>query len=252
MDTAFPTTPNIVSREDWLAARTALLQEEKDLLKAYDALALKRRQLPWVKVDKRYTFDTPTGPKTLSDLFEGRSQLLVQHFMYGPDWEEGCVGCSFGADHMHGIWTHLEHHDVKFTAISRASLTQIDAFKARMGWGFDWVSSGGSDFNYDYNVSFTEVQKAAGKVVYNFAECDYACDELPGMSVFCKDVDGAVYHTYSVFARGTELASGAFQMLDMTPKGRNETGPNFNLTDWVRHHDKYEDVKGETACGCAK
>ena len=251
MDTASPFTPNVTTKEDWLAHRVALLEEEKALLKAYDALVAKRRQMPWVKIDKLYVFDTPAGPKTLADLFEGRSQLLIQHFMYGPEWEEGCVGCSFGADHMEGVFTHLEHHDVKFTAISRASLAQISAFKQRMGWTFDWVSSAGSDFNYDFHVSFTEAEKAAGKVFYNFTQSDYFCDELPGMSAFYKDEDGTVYHTYGVFARGTELTSGVFQMLDIMAKGRNETGPNFNLTDWVRHHDKYEDTPALSACGCS-
>ncbi len=251
MDSAAPiAAPKIASREDWLAARQALLVKEKDLLRQMDALAAERRTLPWVKVDKLYVFDTPDGPRSLSDLFEGRSQLIIQHFMFGPDWEEGCVGCSFGADHMHGIWLHLENHDVKFTAVARAPLSKIEAFKARMGWEFDWVSSYGSDFNYDYHVSFTEAQKAAGRVTYNFREDDYACDELPGMSVFVKGADGAVYHTYSCYARGTEV-SGALGLLDLTPLGRNETGPNGDLSDWVRHHDKYEDAKTATSC-CGK
>lgn len=251
MDSAAPlATPRIASREDWLAARQALLVKEKELLRQMDALAAERRTLPWVKVDKLYVFDTPKGPRTLSDLFEGRSQLLIQHFMFGPEWEEGCVGCSFGADHMHGIWLHLQNHDVKFAVVARAPLSKIEAFKARMGWEFDWVSSNGSDFNYDYQVSFTDAQKEAGRVIYNFHEDAYACDELPGMSVFVKGADGAVYHTYSCYARGTEV-SGALGLLDLTPLGRNETGPNGDLSDWVRHHDKYEDTKTAASC-CAK
>lgn len=249
MDTASPLTPQVVSREDWLAARIALKAEEKRVLHEMDALAARRKQLPWVKVDKLYVFETADGPKTLSDLFEGRSQLLVQHFMYSPDWEEGCVGCSLGADHMHGIWPHLENHDVKFTAISRASVAQIDAFKLRMGWGFDWVSSANTDFNYDFDVSFRPEDMASGKVWYNYAEREgINIADLPGMSVFYKDADGTIYHTYSVYSRGTELTSGVFQLLDITPKGRNETGPNFNLTDWVRHHDKYESAKPAASC----
>lgn len=249
MDTDFSSGPPVVSREDWLIARKALLEKEKALIGEIDALRAERLNMPWVHVDKDYVFDTAKGPRRLADLFEGRSQLLIQHFMFGPDWEEGCVGCSLGADHMHGIWTHLEHHDVKFTAVSRAPLTKIDAFKARMGWGFDWVSSGTSDFNYDYNVSFTEAQKAANRISYNFSEGPYAMDELPGMSAFYKDQDGQVYHTYSVFARGTELAGGVFGLLDIMPKGRNETGPKFDMTDWLKHHDKYE-VAAIAACGC--
>ena len=248
MDTAAQLAfPRVVSREDWLTARRALLEKEKELLRKMDALAEERRTLPWVRVDKLYLFDTPDGPRTLADLFEGRSQLIIQHFMFAPEWDEGCVGCSFGADHMHGIWVHLHNHDVKFTVVARARLYKIEAFKARMGWGFDWVSSLGSDFNYDYQVSFTERQKAAGRVVYNFHEDAYACDDLPGISVFVKGADGAVYHTYSCYARGTEV-SGALGLLDLTPLGRNETGPNGDLSDWVRHHDKYEDTKAKATC----
>lgn len=239
--------PTIVSREEWLTARTALLAKEKALLREMDALAAERRRLPWVKVDKLYVFDTPDGPRTLADLFEGRSQLLIQHFMFGPEWEEGCVGCSFGADHMHGIWIHLENHDVKFAAVSRAPLAKIEAFKKRMGWEFDWVSSHGSEFNYDYHVSFTEAEKAANRVFYNFREDAYAIDELPGLSVFVKDDNGQVYHTYSCYARGTEAASGVFGLLDITPKGRNE-GPDGDLSDWVRHHDKYDDAAVSSSC----
>ncbi len=182
MDADFNPAPAIVSRDEWLIARKAMLEKEKALIREIDSLRAERLNMPWVRVDKAYVFDTPKGQRSLADLFEGRSQLLIQHFMFGPDWEEGCVGCSLGADHMHGIWPHLEHHDVKFTAISRAPLDKIDAFKARMGWGFDWVSSGNSDFNYDYHVSFTEAQKAANSITYNFSEGPYAMDELPGMS----------------------------------------------------------------------
>ncbi len=247
MDSAAPTTPTVASREDWLKARTALLERENALLREIDALTEARRRLPWVKVEALYVFDTPDGPKTLSDLFEGRSQLLVQHFMFGPDWEEGCVGCSFGADHMHGIWIHLENHDVKFVAVSRAPMERITPFKARMGWDFDWVSSHGSDFNYDYHVSFTEEEKAANRVTYNFKEDTYAIDELPGLSVFVKDKAGQVYHTYSCYARGTEIPSSVMGLLDITPNGRNQT----EEMEWVRHHDKYDaEPKAKSECGC--
>ncbi|WP_031237298.1 DUF899 domain-containing protein [Asticcacaulis sp. AC460] len=242
MDSAAPHP--VVSREDWLAARIALKNEEKRVLREVDALAKKRAALPWVKVDKLYLFDTPSGPRTLSDLFAGRSQLIVQHFMFAPEWEEGCVGCSLGADHMNGITAHLENHDVKYTLVSRAPLAKLIAFRERMGWPFDWVSAGDGDFNYDFHVSFREGEP----VYYNYADRAFECVDLPGLSVFHKTADGTIYHTYSVYSRGTELASGVFQLLDMTPKGRNETGPNGDLTDWVKHHDKYD--SGSSSCGC--
>jgi predicted dithiol-disulfide oxidoreductase (DUF899 family) len=232
----------IVSPADWLEARKALLAQEKALTRQLDALRAERQQLPWVKVDKLYIFDTPGGPKTLADLFAGRSQLLVQHFMFAPDWDEGCVGCSLGADHINGILPHLENHDVKFTAVSRAPLAKLTAFKQRMGWRFDWVSSDNNDFNYDYGVAFRE-----GAQVYNYREETDLPADPPGLSAFYKDEDGAIYHTYSCYARGTELAGGVFGLLDISPKGRNETG---GMTDWLRHHDRYD--AAATACGCGK
>jgi predicted dithiol-disulfide oxidoreductase (DUF899 family) len=231
-------THKIVSRDEWIAARRALLTKEKALLKAKDDVRRETRELPWVKVDKAYQFDGPNGRETLSDLFAGRSQLIVKHFMLGPGWKEGCLGCSFGADQVDGSVVHLVNHDVMFIAISRAPYSEIAAYHKRMGWKFKWVSSYGSDFNYDYNVSFSEADKARGKVFYNFEETDYAIDELPGYSVFCKDEAGDIFHTYSTFARGTELVGGVYGFLDVTPKGRNEP-PGGNLTAWVRRHDEY-------------
>ena len=230
----------IVSREEWIAARRAHLVNEKKLTRLRDQLMAERRELPWVKVDKAYVFDTPTGEQTLSDLFDGRSQLIVRHIMLGPDWQELCTGCSFGADHVDGALQHVEHHDVSFVAVSRAPLAKIEAFKRRMGWKFRWVSSFGSDFNYDFNVSFTAEEKARGKVFYNFETQNYMSDELSGSSVFYKDETGSLFHTYSVYARGGEGGLGAYHLLDMTPKGRNENGPHHNLMDWVRLHDRYD------------
>jgi predicted dithiol-disulfide oxidoreductase (DUF899 family) len=229
----------VVSREEWVAARQRLLDQEKEFTRMRDRLGAERRALPWVKVEKAYAFDGPRGKETLADLFGGRSQLIVQHFMFGPGWEEGCVGCSFQADHVGGALLHLGHHDVSFAAVSRAPYAKIEAFRRRMGWRFPWVSSFGSDFNLDYNVSASEEDRARGKMYYNYAERDFQIDELSGLSVFHKDDSGDVFHTYSTFARGAEEALGAYVYLDLTPKGRNETGPGRNLTDWVRHHDKY-------------
>jgi predicted dithiol-disulfide oxidoreductase (DUF899 family) len=241
-------THNIVSREDWLVARKALLAKEKALTKARDALNRERRELPWVKVEKAYVFEGPDGKETLSDLFAGRSQLVVDHFMLGPGWNEGCVGCSFGADHVDGSLVHLEHHDVSMVAVSRAPLPEIQAFQKRMGWRFKWVSSFGSDFNYDYHVSFRPEEIATGKVFYNYELSDAQIDELPGTSVFYRDESGDIFHTYSTYARGSEVLLGTYHLLDLTPKGRNETGPRHNLTDWVRHHDRYEDRGAADGC----
>ena len=241
------TEHKIVSADEWLAARRALLAEEKALLKAHDALAAKRRALPWVKVEKRYEFEGPDGRETLSDLFDGRSQLIIKHFMLGPDWEEGCVGCSFGADQLDGQLVHLVNHDVMLVAISRAPLAKIQAFQKRMGWHFKWVSSFGSDFNFDYHVSFTDEDRARDRAFYNFELGRYMSDEMPGFSVFYKDEAGQVFHTYSVFARGTDQLGSTYSLLDLTPKGRNEP-PGGNLTAWVRHHDKYDRQPGNSCC----
>ena len=231
--------PKIVSPAEWLMARKELLAKEKELTRARDALNAERRMLPWVKIEEPYVFDGPNGPVTLSELFDGRSQLIVHHFMFGPGWKEGCVGCSFKADHVGGALPHLEHHDVTFAAISRAPLREIEPFKQRMGWRFKWVSSYGNDFNFDYHVSFTDDEIGAGKVYYNYDVRELRGEERSGNSVFYKDEAGDIFHTYSTFGRGDELLVGAYVYLDLTPKGRNETGPNHNLTAWVRHHDRY-------------
>jgi len=237
----------VVSRDEWLAARKAHLASEKALTRARDALAQERRELPWVRVEKEYVFDGPNGKETLADLFAGRSQLIVKHFMLGPDWEEGCVGCSFQSDHIDGALPHLEHHDVTLLAVSRALFDKIEAFRKRMGWRFKWVSSFGSDFNYDYNVSFTPEQIETGEMYYNYEKRRIDSDELSGISVFYRNEDGDIFHTYSQYARGGEMMIGTYHYLDITPKGREETGRG-NLTDWVRHHDKYEDTAGEESC----
>ena len=237
----------VVTQSEWLEARRRLLAEEKALSEHRDRVNEARRALPWVKVEKTYVFDTPQGRRTLAELFDGRSQLVVQHFMFGPDWEAGCTGCSFGADHIDGANRHIRHHDVTFVAVSRAPLDKLMAYRKRMGWEFDWVSSAGSDFNFDFNVSFTEADRAKGKVFYNFGEIESTMDELPGVSVFYKNERGEVFRTYSSYARGNEEVIGAYMLLDMTPLGRNENGPHYNLMDWVKRHDEYEG-SAQVAC----
>jgi len=232
--------PPVVSRQEWLAVHQQHLLQEKEMTRLRDRLRTSRRALPWVKIDKEYVFDSHEGTKTLAELFEGRSQLIIKHFMFGPGWQEGCVGCSFEVDHIEGALVHLEHHDVTFVAVSRAALAEIEAFKRRMGWRFKWVSSSGSDFNYDFHVSFSPEQIATGQVFYNFTLQPFQCEELSGLSVFYKDAHGDVFHSYSAYGRGAEEILGTYMLLDLTPMGRNETGPNFNLTDWVRHHDRYD------------
>jgi len=229
----------IVSREEWIAARKELLSKEKELTQLQDEVSGRRRAMPWVKVDKEYSFDTPDGKKTLAQLFDGRSQLVVYHFMFGPGWKAGCLGCSFFSDHVDGPNQHLSHHDVTFVAVSRAPLPELEAYKKRMGWRFNWISSCASDFNYDFHVSFTKEEMAKGKVYYNFEMTDATTEELHGTSVFLKDDAGNVFHTYSSYARGDERGIGTYMFLDLTPKGRNE-GAKGNLTGWVKRHDEYE------------
>jgi predicted dithiol-disulfide oxidoreductase (DUF899 family) len=236
----------IVSREDWLAARKSLLAHEKESTDLSDKLAEERRTLPWVKVDKTYVFATPDGDKTLADLFDGRSQLIVYHFMLGPGWKEGCQSCSFLADHFDGAVVHLAQRDVTFLVVSRAPLPEIEAFKRRMGWGFKWVSSFGNDFNFDYGVSFHDDEVGA-QGVYNYARQEIDSDEMPGASVFYKDADGQVFHTYSTYARGLDHLVGAYSFLDLTPKGRDEDNLPWTMA-WVRHHDRYEDAKAGDGC----
>jgi predicted dithiol-disulfide oxidoreductase (DUF899 family) len=234
--------PEVVSRAAWLAARKQLLAKEKELTRQRDALNRQRRELPWVKVEKEYVFATPEGKKTLADLFDGRSQLIAYHFMFEPGAKEGCPYCSFLADQIDGARVHLEHHDVSLVVVSRAPLAQIEAFRKRMGWGFTWASSYDSDFNFDYQVSFTKESIAKGPAYYNFEPRQSQSEgEESGTSVFAMDETGQVFHTYSSYARGDDLLLGAYNYLDLTPKGRNENGPAFNLTDWVRHHDRYDD-----------
>jgi len=230
----------VVSRDEWLAARKELWIKEKELTRMNDALRAKRGRLPWVKIDKEYIFDAPDGKRSLAELFQGKSQLIVQHFMFGPGWKEGCVGCSFTADHVDGALKHLVHHDVSFVAISRAPIEEIETFKKRMNWHFTWVSSFHTDFNYDYNVSFTKEDQDLGIAYYNYNSRVFEGEELSGHTVFYMNEHGEIFHTYSTYSRGGEQLLGTYIYLDWTPKGRNETGPGQNLTDWVRHHDKYE------------
>jgi predicted dithiol-disulfide oxidoreductase (DUF899 family) len=228
-------TPHpLVSREEWLDARQRLLDREKEMTRMRDRLAEERRSLPWVRVEKTYVFDAPDGRKTLADLFDNRSQLIIHHFMFHPEWNAGCKTCSFDADHAEGALVHLENHDVSYVHVSRAPLDKIEAYKKRMGWTARWVSSFNSDFNYDYHVSFTPEDLAAGNVFYNF-RLQEGIEDVPGLSVFFKDEDGAVYHTYSSYARGNEEVLGTYMYLDITPKGRKET----EIMDWIRRHDEY-------------
>lgn len=227
----------VVSREEWLDARRKLLKAEKEVTRSRDALAVKRRELPWVKVDKTYVFEGPQGNITLSDIFDGRSQLFVYHFMFGPDWEAGCDGCSFLADHIDGPNQHLRHHDVTIVAVSRASIDKLSAFKKRMGWHFPWYSSLDSDFNFDFGVSYHREDLDAGPVMHNFTEQKLSFEEQPGMSVFYKDENGDIFHTYSGYERAGDELIGAHAFLDMTPKGRNED----EVMGWMRLHDEYGD-----------
>jgi len=227
----------VVSEADWLIARKDLLTREKEFNRQRDALAAARRALPWVKIDKKYMFEGQRGKETLADLFEGRSQLIVYHFMLGPGWDEGCKSCSFLADHFDGANFHLPHRDATFITISRAPLAEIEAYKKRMGWRFKWLSSHGNDFNFDYHVSFTEEDEKKNEVCYNYTTQEFISDELPGLSVFYKDEHGDVFHTYSTYARGLDILVGAYNFLDLTPKGRNEN-PESTM-DWVRRHDEY-------------
>jgi predicted dithiol-disulfide oxidoreductase (DUF899 family) len=234
------TKHEIVSEEQWIEARRALLAEEKAWTRERDRLSKKRRALPWVKVEKDYVFEGAEGSVTLAGLFDGRSQLIVYHFMFGPEWDEGCPGCSLLSDQVDGARKHFEHNDVSFVAVSRGPIDKLQAYRERMGWTFRWVSSSASDFNFDYHVSFPKGTRERG-VFYNFAERpDPEIDELSGVSVFHRDRDGAIYHTYSTYGRGGEVFLPVYGWLDIVPKGRNET-KNGNLTDWVRRHDRYED-----------
>jgi predicted dithiol-disulfide oxidoreductase (DUF899 family) len=234
--------PEVVSEAEWLIARKDLLAREKEFTRERDALSAARRNLPWIKVEKNYIFDGPTGKETLADLFNGHSQLLVYHFMLGPGWEEGCKSCSYLADHFDGANWHLPHRGVSFVIISRAPLAEIQPFKKRMGWRFKWVSSHGNDFNFDFHVSATDEEKAKGKMYYNYETAELLSEEMPGLSVFYKDRNGDILHTYSTYARGLDLLVGTYNFLDLVPKGRDED-PKSTMS-WVRHHDRYEDDNG--------
>jgi len=229
----------VVTDAEWTKARIELLKKEKEMTRLRDDLSRQRRELPWRKVEKEYVFDASEGRKSLADLFDGRSQLIVKHFMLGPGWKEGCVGCSFEADHTEGALVHLQNHDVSYVAVARAPLAEIEAFKKRMGWRLPWVSSYGNDFNFDFHVSFTPEQVAKGEGYYNYKLQNPYIDELSGNSVFYRNEAGEVFHTYSAFGRGAEEVLSTYVLLDLTPKGRNENGPHFTLADWVRHHDRY-------------
>lgn len=236
----------VVSREEWLEARRRLLQLEKEETRLRDKVRAERRALPWVRMDKDYVFQTPDGEKRLADLFDGRSQLIVYHFMLGPDWDAGCTGCSFHSDHIDGTLAHLNNHDVTYIAVSRAPIGKIEAYRKRMGWKFPWVSSYGSDFNFDFHVSFTPEELARGSVRYNFTEIprEQAHDELPGLSAFYRNGKGEIFHTYSTYARGGEELIGTLMILDRAPFGRNEeTTMNF-----VKRHDEYEQAPEASSC----
>lgn len=229
----------IVSREEWVAARKAYLAKEKEFTKARDALSAQRRDLPWVRVDKDYVFEGPEGPESLSDLFDGRGQLIVYHFMFGPDWEEGCPSCSYLADHFDGAIMHLNQRDVTLVAASRAPLATLDGYAKRMGWRFKWVSSLDSDFNQDYHVSFDPDELANGEVYYNYQNTKFPSSEAPGLSVFRRDENGDIFHTYSSYGRGLDILIGAYNWLDLVPKGRDEDNLSYTM-EWVRRHDRYE------------
>lgn len=227
---------DVVSHEAWLAARKAFLAKEKEFTRLRDELAAARRALPWERVTKEYVFDGPTGKETLSDLFAGMSQLVIYHFMFAPEWDAGCKSCSFWADNFDGIDIHLAHRDISFLAISRAPVAKLEAYRKRMGWRFKWVSSGGTSFNYDYLASFTPEQVANGGAQFNYSDMKPPETDMVGISVFTKDESGAIYHTYSAYSRGVDLMNGAYNYIDLTPKGRDEGGRN---QFWVRRHDEY-------------
>jgi len=229
----------VVPRDRWIAERRTLLAREKALTRLQDEVARERRALPWVRIEKDYVFETPAGRRTLAELFEDRRQLLVQHFMFGPGWEQGCPSCSFMADHIDGMRVHLAQRDLALRVVSRAPLADIERFRERMGWQFEWVSSHGSDFNHDFGVTFTPEELATGAVDYNYGLQPFASEEAPGLSVFAKDDAGTVYHTYSTYGRGVEVMMGAYRLLDLVPKGRDERDVAYKM-EWLRHHDRYE------------
>ena len=237
----------VVSRQEWIEARKAHLAHEKEYTYARDRLSAERRALPWVRVEQPYSFDGPGGRVTLADLFRGRSQLVVQHFMFAPDWDEGCKSCSFWADGFERMIPHLAARDTTLVAISRAPLQKLNAFKQRMGWTFDWLSSANSDFNFDYAVSFTPDQLKSDAKVYNFGTSGFSIEEAPGISVFYRDARDDIFHTYSTFARGLDMMNAAYHYLDLTPLGRHEEGLPYPM-DWVRHRDQYQPAPVQASC----
>ena len=232
--------PTVVSPDKWLAARRELLREEKEFSRQRDRLAARRRELPWVKIDQAYMFESTEGPVSLSNLFAGQTQLIVYHFMLAPGWDEGCRGCSFVSDHFDGALPHVNARDIAFAAVSRAPLDEILRFKQRMGWSFPWVSSNGTTFNRDFGVQFTPEEVEANRGDYNFGSNWIGHEEMPGVTVFARDAGGSVYRTYSAYSRGVEQLIGAYNLIDLTPKGRDED-PAMPMS-WVRHHDRYADV----------
>jgi len=248
MDVTVAPKNAVVSEEEWLERRKELLALEKEETRLRDKVRAARQALPWVKVDKDYVFDTPKGRKKLADLFDGRSQLMIYHFMLGPDWDAGCTGCSFLSDHVDGTLPHLNNHDVTYVAVSRAPLDQIEAYKKRMGWKFPWVSAFGSDFNFDYHVSFTKEDLAKDQVNYNYRDISPAdaFDELPGLSAFYRNEAGEVFHTYSSYARGGEEMIGTLMILDRAPLGRNES----TIMNFVKRHDEYEQKPEQSSSCC--
>ena len=228
----------VVNEEQWVAARKELLQKEKEFTRQRDQISRLRRELPWVQVTNNYVFDGPQGKETLADLFGGKSQLIIYHFMFGPGWEEGCPSCSMLADHFEGSLAHLAARDVRVAVVSRARIGQIEAFKKRMGWNFKWISSFENGFNRDYNVSFTQQEMAKQDMYYNYQMQNFPSDEAPGLSVFYKDDEGNIFHTYSTYGRGLDILLGVYNFLDMAPKGRDEDALPFSM-EWVRHHDRY-------------
>jgi predicted dithiol-disulfide oxidoreductase (DUF899 family) len=235
------TTHRVVSREEWIRERMAHLAREKEFTRLRDRLSAERRELPWVKVEAPYVFDGPSGPQSLAELFRGRRQLIVYHFMFDPSWDEGCKSCSFWMDNFDGTAVHLSHRDVSLVLVSRAPIATLEAYRKRMGWDLPWVSSAHNDFNRDYHVSFTPEERDSGRAYYNYRDGSFPAPEAPGVSVFYKDDDGTIYHTYSCYARGLDMLNTAYHLLDLVPKGRDEAGLPSSMA-WLRHHDRYEDL----------
>lgn len=229
----------VVGQDDWITERKRLLAKEKEFTRLRDQLSAERRKLPWTRVEKDYQFNTTEGKQSLADLFAGERQLVIYHFMFGPDWEEGCPSCSFWADNFNNIVIHLAHRDITLLAVSRAPLEKLEAYKQRMGWDFKWVSSFNSDFNYDYQVSFMPDELAKGEVYYNYHRTSFPSSEGPGISVFYRDDDDTVYHTYSCYSRGLDMLNGAYHYMDLVPKGRDEAGLPYTMA-WLRRRDQYE------------